>query len=252
MGNMKEKLAYLNDTKTAIKTAIESNTSTVIPDKTTFRQYADEITRSYNEIERQLNEVQTMVRALDRKKNNMITNSSTTAGGATVLNIEGAGELHFVSAKTEVTDLPSSGSYLKLIFDKKFTMYLPLGDVSTYQSSGWAGNSACYSVSDYLVGHYSGNLAPVLFSFKKGIVNLNLASPTKKPWWYEDGQKFKNAFVNDFVSGVIDRNKNLDTAQSFISTLKPLRFDNSLEIKFINGFLSKPWTTVFNTAYVLY
>ena len=193
-----------------------------------------------------------MIRTLDRKKNNMITNSSTTTGNATVLNIEGAGELHFVSAKTEVTSLPSSGSYLKLIFDKKFTMYLPLGDGSGNTSSEWGGNSACYSVSDYLVGHYAGNLAPVLFSFKEGIVNLKLASSTKRPWWYEDGQKFKNIYVNDFVSGVIDRNKNLDTAQSFISTLKPLRFDNSLEINFINGFPSKSWNTVFNTAYVLY
>lgn len=251
MSSIKEKLAYLNDTKTAIKNAIENNTSSVISAKTTFRQYADEITRSYNEIEQQLNEVQTMIGALDRK-NNMITNSSTTTGNATVLNIEGAGELHFVSARTEVTSLPSFGSYLKLIFDKKFTMYLTLGDVSEYQSSGWDGNSACYSVSDYLVGHYSGNLSPVLFSFKKGIVNLNLASPAKKPWWYEDGQKFKNQDVNDFVSGVIDRNKNLDTAQSFISTLKPLRFDNSLEVNFIDGFPSKSWKTVFNTAYVLY
>lgn len=56
MGTTAEKLAYLNDTKTAIKAAIVSN-GIEVPDDTTFRSYPDKVNQIVGQFDSALDEI---------------------------------------------------------------------------------------------------------------------------------------------------------------------------------------------------
>lgn len=228
MGSTKEKLAYLDGTKTAIKNAIESCGLATIGAETTFRQYADLIKKACADFENKISAVITEVKPAGA----MVTRKTSVSKGATtVLNITGAGELHVFLMQTQnISDSKNPDSfYAKVTFDGSFTMFIPCGGYD--DNNNWVPAGGCFTVFDYLKDNNSGHKA-LRFYFAEGDENENIQSMSLRavPYWNHQANMMTGNTCNP-----VSESEVLKDSYLFIGSHKPLRFDESLKIEVFNS-----------------
>lgn len=228
MGSTKEKLAYLDGTKTAIKNAIESCGLATIGAETTFRQYADLIKKACADFENKISAVITEVKPAGA----MVTRKTSVSKGATtVLNITGAGELHVFLMRTQnISDSKNPDSfYARVIFDNSFTMYIPCGGYD--DNNVWKPSGGCFTTFDYLDSGDTGD--HLRFYFDEGdeneSINLIPYFRARPSWHYQENT------VSSNMCNPVDESDTLNGSYCFIGSHKPLRFDKSLKIEIINN-----------------
>lgn len=168
----------------------------------------------------------------------------------TIIDISGAGELHFALLKFNNTSTGERKAFIKLTFDEDFSFYIYCGNPNT--SGDWYGSSACYSLFKYFESmpnplsydYYSYNY----FSVSRDRYNAIVPKSFSPPWL--DGDLFGTGGNSDYSSGNISVNVDdcikQSSAYHFVATPRPLRFDKSLKIEVTNAQSSASGTaTVF-------
>lgn len=160
--------------------------------------------------------------------------------GKTIIDINGAGELHFALLYFNNTSTGSRKAFIKLTFDGDFVFYIYCGNPNPYENGGWYGGSACYSLFKYFASapnplSYDGYTYSY-FSVSRDKYSVTVPNDFAPPWLA--GDLFGTAGSSNYISGNCCVNVsdcvNQSTAYHFVATPRPLRFDSSLKIEATN------------------
>lgn len=231
MAGLNNKINYIDGTKSAIKSSIESSGLATITQDVPFRQYADKISKTYSDIENKLYSINV---AIDKGFSPIIKKEvgiPNTENEKTILTINGAGELHglHLSVRSYINDNGPSKIYLKAILDNSFTFYIPLLpnlNGSFVHNARGAG---------FFVWGYFENISSnspfgieVYFSIKNTQCMINSRADRVPRSDTDDN------VVPLFVPNIPIENTELNKAYSLVSSLKPIEFKKSLIVKSVN------------------